>query len=58
MDKRRGSWRRELFVRLWPLSRHNSRAAECPLLGVKRTSMWRVFTSAFDSKRTCPKSML
>jgi hypothetical protein len=30
---------------------HQSRAAECPLLGVKRTSRIQSGTSAFDSKR-------
>jgi len=34
------------------LSGHVARAAECPLLGVKRTSHGHAAMSAFDPKRT------
>src|ERR1700740_236473 len=44
-------------------SGHRDRAAECPLLGVKRTSVFQSAMSAFDPKRTwvakdcCPATL-
>jgi len=46
-------WARNRY-QLLALSGHPSRAQQCPLLGVKRTSTSANPMSAFDPKRTSP----